>query len=668
VRKLLRGRQRAGVGVRLIARLAASAALVVSALAIQPAWAQDARFPEVKITSPLGRTGLPGTIRIVARLEGPTVAQTPQVHFYVDGELLATDTDGSPFDALWNDDNPFERRELSARAEWSSGLVRQDSVVLAPLEVTQAVEVTSIAVEATVMDEKGRFVKDLDSEDFALFEDDDLQELDLTAQSREPALFALLVDGSQSMAIRSDAVRAASARLIDALGEEDQILVAPFTRTITSVTGPTTDRATVLDAIAGIRHAGGTAILDALGEAATTLSGTTRRQAVVLITDGYDEDSASKFDEAIEKLRDSSLTLYVIGLGGVAGISLQGEQLLLQLAEETGGHAWFPRDERQLLSAYEAIAADVQHRYLLTYTPTNQRRDGSWRAISVTVPGSHARVQARKGYTAPIAPPIRASLEFTGVGAGQTPLSLTREDLVVLEDGVPQEVDVFHEAVLPVTFMLALDASGSMKRNAERAQDAAREFIQAMRPEDEVGMILFATESAYIHSPTTRRDWSLDAIDGYVAEGGTALYDALWDSLAQLASVPGRRVVVVVTDGRDENAPSTGPGSLRSWEDVLAQLEKTDAAIYAVGIGSNVDQGRLRQLAGRSGGAAYFPTDVTTLSADYAKILDELRRRYVVGFESTNRSRDGVWRKVEIRPNQAGVEIRSRGGYFPPLQ
>jgi Ca-activated chloride channel family protein len=248
------------------------------------------------------------------------------------------------------------------------------------------------------------------------------------------------------------------------------------------------------------------------------------------------------------------------------------------------------------------------------------------------------------------------------------PLSLTREDLTILEDGVPQSIDVFQEAVLPVTFMLALDSSGSMKRSAEQARDAAREFITAMRPEDQVGMILFSTKSNLVHVPTARRDYSLTAIDGYVADGGTALYDALSDSLAHLAIVQGRRVVVVVTDGRDENAASTGPGSVKQWEEVLQQLEKTEAAVYAVGIGSRVDRVRLEQLARKSGGAAYFPTTVSSLAADYRKILDEIRRRYIIGYESTNRARDGQWRSVDIRPREKGVEIRSRGGYYAPPQ
>ena len=623
----------------------------------------------IRITSPLGRTGLPGTIRIVARLDGPGQTQPKQVQFYVDKLFLSADTDGPPYDALWSDDNPFEARELMVEAELPTGVMVRDTMLLKPLEVEEATSVSSVSVDAVVFDEKGRFVKDLTDKEFSVFENGEAQSLDYLRQDRDPSLFALLVDSSQSMAIRSDAVRAAAARLIAPLGKDDEILVAPFTKTIDVVTGPTTDRATVLDAIGAIRHRGGTAILDALGSAAGTLTASTRRKAIVLITDGYDENSESRIDDATAALKRSGITLYVVGLGGIAGVSLKGEKLLKSLAEDTGGRAWFPRDERDLVVAYDAIANEVKNHYLLGYTPKNQDRDGTWRAIDVKVANETYRVRARKGYTAPVPPPVRASIEFTGVGTGQVPAALTREDVVVFEDGVPQEVDVFQEAVQPVTFMLALDASGSMKRNAERAQDAAREFIDAMRPEDQVGLMMFANKAESIHAPTDKRDATRTAIDNYVADGGTALYDALYDSLTQLAKLRDqRRVVVVVTDGIDENAASNGPGSLRTWDEVLDKLQQTEATVYAVGIGSRVERDRLRVLAERSGGAAYFPTDVTTLASDYHKILDELRRRYVLGYQSTNRKRDGQWRTVEIRPRPRDIEIRSRGGYYAPLQ
>jgi Ca-activated chloride channel family protein len=649
---------------------AAMVASVFSGAALQA----DIIEPTLRITSPLGRTGLPGTIRIVARLDGliyPRFLAEPKpvpVRFFVDDVLLSSDEDGPPYEALWVDDNPFEPRRLTAEADLPTGGTLRTSIDLSPLEITDTAEISSVAVDATVVDSKGRFVNSLTAREFVLTEDGKPQALDLVSQSREPALFTLLVDSSQSMKIRSSAVRATAARLLAAIAADDQVVVAPFSRTVTTVTGPTTDRGTVLDAIAAIRHQGGTAILDSVGETATLLAGGTRRRAVVLITDGYDEHSESGFDAALVRLKTSGVTLYVVGVGGIAGVSYNGEALLKRLCEETGGHAWFPRDDQQLARAYEAIAGDVHQKYLLTYTPANQRRDGSWRSIDVTIPGTEYRVRARKGYTAPVAPPVRASLEFAGIGPGQVPLSLTRDDLAVVEDGVTQSIDVFQEAVLPVTFMLALDSSGSMKRSADQAREAAREFISAMRPEDRLGTILFSTKSSLIHVPSEKREYALEAVDRYVADGGTALYDALYDSLAQLATVEGRRAVVVVTDGRDENAASTGPGSLRTWEGVLQKLEQTEATVYVVGIGSRVDRARLEQLARKSGGAAYFPTTVSSLAADYHKILDEIRRRYIIGYESTNRSRDGKWRSVEIRTREKGVEIRSRGGYYAPPQ
>ena len=380
----------------------------------------QAAAPALKITSPLGRTGLPGTIRIVARLEGEQPDEPPHVSFYIDKLHLADDSDGPPYEALWSDDNPFEPREISVRAEFASGAVLTDALALNALVVTEAVEVTSIAIEASVVDPKGRFVRDLTESDFTLLENAEEQEIDLVSQRRQPALFALLVDSSQSMALRYSAVRAAASQLLEPLHPDDAVIVAPFAREITTVTGPTSDHATVLEAISAIQPTGGTAILDAIQQMVEGLpSEGYERRAVILITDGYDEHSTAQFDATIAALRASDVTMYVIGVGGVAGISLKGEKLLSQLAEQTGGRAWFPRDRRRLVEAYATTAEDVQQRYLLTYTPTNQRRDGTLRRITVKTRTPDFVVRARESYTAPMAPPIRASLEFTAIGEGQ---------------------------------------------------------------------------------------------------------------------------------------------------------------------------------------------------------------------------------------------------------
>ena len=627
--------------------------------------AADGGAPTLTITSPLGRTGLPGTIRIVARLDGVDDAAEKPVHFSVDGRLLASDTDGPPYEALWVDENPFEPREIAAEVELPTGLRLAATVALPALAVTEAAEITSVAVDAVVVDAAGAGVTNLVAGDFRILEDETPQQVDLLHHDRESATFMLLVDSSHSMAVRADAIRKASAALLDAIAPDDHVVVAPFSRGVLSVTGPTADKRTVLDAIGSIRPAGGTAILDALGQAAR-LRASGRRRVIVLITDGYDEHSESQVDAALEAVKASDSTLYVLGVGGIAGISLKGETLLGALAAQTGGRAWFPRDDGQLVRAYRTMAGELRHRYLLTYTPHNQRRDGTWRAIAVQVNRPGVTVRARSGYTAPAAPPVRALLEFTAERQATAAGTVEREGLVVLEDGVEQRVDTFEEAVLPVTVVLTLDASGSMTRMAGQAQAAAREFVTALRPEDAVATVQFADRVQSLHGPTVQRELPLSAIDRYAAEGGTALHDGIAEALTVAGAASGRRAIVLVTDGRDENKTSNGPGSLRSWNDVLGQLERTEATVYAIGLGANVDRARLQMLAERSGGAAYFPADVTTLPAQYRKIVDELRRRYVVGYESTNRSRDGRWRHVEIRSRDGSLRIRSRGGYHAP--
>jgi Ca-activated chloride channel homolog len=217
-----------------------------------------------------------------------------------------------------------------------------------------------------------------------------------------------------------------------------------------------------------------------------------------------------------------------------------------------------------------------------------------------------------------------------------------------------------------VSVVLALDASGSMKKAAPVAREAARRFVQALRPEDQLATIMFADQSEVAHELSKNRQLSLMAIDSYQAKGGTALYDALCDSLIRLKQVEGRRVVVVVTDGRDEDNPGTGPGSARSFDEVLRYAKEIDAVVYGIGIGEKVDRARLEMLAAASGGQAYFPEDVSQLDEPYKQVVEHLRRRWVLVYTSTNPKHDGLWRSVEIRTDSPNAVVRSRGGYFAP--
>ena len=91
-----------------------------------------------------------------------------------------------------------------------------------------------------------------------------------------------------------------------------------------------------------------------------------------------------------------------------------------------------------------------------------------------------------------------------------------------------------------------------------------------------------------------------------------------------------------------------------------------DAIIFGIGVGQNVDKHVLSTLASESGGDAYFPDDISQIEAEYRRIVENLRRRWIIGFESTNTSRDGAWRPVTIRVKNGTAAVHSRGGYFAP--
>jgi Ca-activated chloride channel family protein len=623
----------------------------------------------IRITSPLGRTGLPGTIRLVAQVSHSPSTAVGAVRFFVNHSLVGEVTDGPPYAVEWVDANPFEPTEIMAEVGDGLGNTVRDSIFLKPFEIAETTQVSSVLLEAAVVDKKGRNVSDLDGPGyFQLLENGLPQAIDFVRPETMPAIYTLLVDSSQSMYRRMDFVRDAAGRLASFLRHQDRLMVVPFTRTLGAVTGPTDDRRTVGEAITAIRSAGGTAILDSLAQSSRLIGGIEGRHVIVLVTDGYDEHSQTPFDEVARSLQSAQATVYVIGVGGVAGVSMRGERLLRRVAAETGGRAFFPSREEELPSVHELVAKDVQTRYLVTYTPSNQKPDGTWREISLTTVDPTLKVRTRAGYFAPTPPPVRPSLEFTVSDLNKQLLNVTRDNLLVTEDGVQQHVDTFQEAVDPVSIVLALDASGSMVKSTDQVRQAARAFIESLRPEDSLALILFADRSVFAHDLTTRRDHSLSVIDGYVAKGGTALYDALTDGMTRLKRVSGRKVVVAVTDGRDENNPGTGPGSVRHLDDVLSALRETDAAVFTVGLGPKVDRELLERLARESGGESYFPEDVASLDADYKRIVENLRKRYVISYTSTNSTRDGAWRKVDIRTVDAETVVKSRGGYFAPAK
>ena len=256
------------------------------------------------------------------------------------------------------------------------------------------------------------------------------------------------------------------------------------------------------------------------------------RRAIVLITDGYDERSKAQYEDALEAVRAAGATVYVVGIGGVAGISIKGERLLRHLAVETGGRFFFPSRDEQLTDVHDTLTDDVQNRYLITYTPKNQNADGTWRAISVRTADPDYVIRARPGYFAPKPAPIKPRVEFTATDPGGRYLDLSKDELEVLEDGAPQTVETFQEAVQDVSIVLALDASGSMKKKEADVIASAQDFVGALQEKDQLALVMFGDKVDVRARPLARPRLQPDGRSAeYRALGGTALYDAMTDSL-----------------------------------------------------------------------------------------------------------------------------------------
>ena len=190
------------------------------------------------------------------------------------------------------------------------------------------------------------------------------------------------------------------------------------------MTGPTGDRRTIIEAIQHIEPTGGTAILDALIELSERLPKAEDRRSVILISDGYDEHSRDSFEDALAAVKSAGITIYVVGIGGVAGISLKGERELKRLASETGGRVFFPPRAEELAGVYDQLAADAQNRYLVTYTPTNTTRDGSWRAVSL----AHAGRAIRRSHASRLSRAEAAADPADARVHGHRPLRTVRRD------------------------------------------------------------------------------------------------------------------------------------------------------------------------------------------------------------------------------------------------
>lgn len=274
------------------------------------------------------------------------------------------------------------------------------------------VEVVSLAV--TVTDRDGRYVTDLESQDFQVFEDGANQELSFFDKSNLPIALSLLMDTSASMEDRMRTAQEAAAGFARRLRPQDLGQVIDFDTRVEVTQAFTNDAAELEGAIRKTTAGGSTSLYNAvyiaLKELKKVQAASTeeiRRQAIVVFSDGEDTSSLVTFDAVLDLAKRSETAIYSIGLrprdeGPSKGFK-EAEFVLRELAQQTGGRAFFPDRVEDLAGVYAQIADELSSQYMLGYTSKNARRDGAWRRVVVRVARPDATTRTKQGYFAPAA-------------------------------------------------------------------------------------------------------------------------------------------------------------------------------------------------------------------------------------------------------------------------
>ena len=242
---------------------------------------------------------------------------------------------------------------------------------------------------------------------------------------------------------------------------------------------------------------------------------------------------------------------------------------------------------------------------------------------------------------------------------------LTQDRFRIAEDGIPQVISYFADEEAPLEIVVAMDISASMGHAIDELRLAVRHFLGQLRPEDQVTLVAFNDDMFVLTQRETDPAVRAQALERLSAWGGTTLYDVIIRSLELLSRRPGRRSLIVFSDGEDQSSQAT-------FAHVERALKGSDAALFAVGLGRGREQVNLREtleaLAEPSGGRALFADRPAQLDKVFAELRAELAHQYLVGYESTNAKLDGSWRKLAVELPGTNYRVRARQGYFAPSQ
>ena len=279
-------------------------------------------------------------------------------------------------------------------------------------EETIRVPVNEVNLIFTATDKHGRFVKNLKEQEIRVV--DDHKAVDkfrsFSNQTDLPLRVGLLIDTSNSIRDRFQFEQQAAIEFLSQImrPKADQAFVLGFD-TVAEVTQDFTNNTEKLSSgVRMLRPGGGTALFDALYQASRdklmkNSAGQAVRRAVILVSDGNDNQSRVTREQAIEMAQRAEVIVYTISTN-TSGMIERGDRILQRIADESGGRAFFPLKLQEVSDAFSEIQEELRSQYAVAYKPPDFKADGSYRPIEITAADRKLHIRARKGYFAPLQP------------------------------------------------------------------------------------------------------------------------------------------------------------------------------------------------------------------------------------------------------------------------
>jgi len=284
----------------------------------------------------------------------------------------------------------------------------------APAQTTFKSGVELVNLGIAVLDRGGAAVDGLTQQDFEVFESGRRQDIRFFVRGQEslgegavpPLRLGLLFDTSGSMNEDMDMARTAAIRFLNRLQRAEDITIVDFDTEVRVASYAQSDFARLVGRLRARKPDGWTALFDALGVYLGGVFDQQGQKVLVVFTDGGDTRSKLTYVDLLTTLKASDVTVYAIGfLQHQSHFTKTQQRLQLQqIADTTGGQAFFPSSLKEIDLAYDRIVGEVDSRYLLGYVSTNARTDGTWRPVEVRLTRSDlrgAKIRTRKGYYAP---------------------------------------------------------------------------------------------------------------------------------------------------------------------------------------------------------------------------------------------------------------------------